>query len=75
MKPKVKIPPKQRPIMFLMFGLALVFPWFFVGLRISMRIHGRSGNAVTMAVTRWPKSDSRSPSGSGLTRTDAALEF
>jgi hypothetical protein len=37
MKPKVKIPPKQRPIMFLMFGLALVFPWFFVGLRISMR--------------------------------------
>ena len=32
MKPKVKIPPKQRPIMFLMFGLALVFTWFFAGL-------------------------------------------
>ena len=32
MKPKVKIPPKQRPIMFLMFGLGLVFPWVFVGL-------------------------------------------
>jgi len=32
MKLKVKIPPKQRPIMFLMFGLGLVFPWVFVGL-------------------------------------------
>jgi hypothetical protein len=32
MKPKFRIPPKQRPIMFLMFGLALVFTWFFAGL-------------------------------------------
>ncbi len=32
MKTKVEIPPKLRPIMFLMFGLGLVFPWFFVGL-------------------------------------------
>jgi hypothetical protein len=37
MKLNVKIPLEQRPIMFLMFGLALVFPWVFVGLRISVR--------------------------------------